>query len=279
MGQLSTARTPNAGSTSVVTSVTRATAILQAFDHEHPLLTLGELSRRVGLPKSTVHRLVLTLEAGGLIARDEPSGRYRLGLELLRLAAVAQDSIDLRSIARSTLERLAAELRETVHLTVLDRGEVVYIDKIESSAKVQMISRVGGRTPAHCTGVGKALLSGLPDAEVRRIAEEMGLRAYTPATITNIDELLAHLATIRERGYAIDQGEHEPFIRCVAVPIRDYRGVVIAAISATTIAASWDPLRLEEMTERTVEAAAEISRKMGWIGDRHGAPAPDGPVS
>src|SRR5690606_37535456 len=140
VGQLSTARTPNAGSTSLVTSVTRATAILQAFDHEHPLLTLGELSRRVGLPKSTVHRLVLTLEAGGLIARDEPSGRYRLGLELLRLAAVAQDSIDLRSIARSTLERLAAELRETVHLTVLDRGEVVYIDKIESSAKVQMIS-------------------------------------------------------------------------------------------------------------------------------------------
>lgn len=250
----------------MVNSIVKAMAILEAFDRERPQLSLAELSSRVAMPKSSVHRLATTLEQVGLLCRDSHSGKYRLGLKLIQLASIAFDSMELRQIARPVIEQLAADLRETVHLAVLDDGEVVYIDKIESPAKVQMVSRVGGRAPAYCTGVGKALLAFQPEEEIRRLAREKGLVPYTPATITNVEELLAHLATVRQRGYAIDQGEHESMIRCVAAPVRDHSNTVVASVSVTTVAASWDPIRLRIITDRVLEAAEQISRKLGWLG-------------
>lgn len=250
----------------MVNSIVKAMAILEAFDRERPQLSLAELSSRVAMPKSSVHRLATTLEQVGLLCRDSHSGKYRLGLKLIQLASIAFDSMELRQIARPVIEQLAAELRETVHLAVLDDGEVVYIDKIESPAKVQMVSRVGGRAPAYCTGVGKALLAFQPEEEIRRLAREKGLVPYTPATITNVEELLAHLATVRQRGYAIDQGEHESMIRCVAAPVRDHSNAVVASVSVTTVAASWDPIRLQIITDKVLEAAEQISRELGWLG-------------
>lgn len=264
----------------MVNSVVKAIAILRTFDREHPLLSIGEISARVGMPKSSVHRLVATLEKAGLLGRDVSSGKYRLGLGLVQLASTALESIDLRRSARPVIERLAAEVRDTVHLAVLDEGDVVYIDKIDSPARIQMISRVGGRAPAHCTGVGKVLLAYLPNDEVRRIATSKGLPAFTPATITNVEELLAHLATIRQRGYAIDQGEHEAMIRCVAAPVRDNQDRVVAAVSVTTIATSWDLAWVERTTALVLQACREISRNLGWPGDGDdgiaGTPSPDG---
>lgn len=250
----------------MVSSVMKAVEVLRAFDQDSPVLSIGQISARLGMPKSSVHRLVTTLERLDFLTRNGHGDGYQLGPGVLQLASVALAGLDLRRNARPHLEHLARELEDTVHLAVLNDGEVIYIDKIESARRVQMISHIGGRAPAHCTGLGKAMLAYRTEQEVRRIAERRGLRSYTPATLTTVDELLAHLATVRSRGYALDQGEHETMVRCVAAPIRDYQGAVIAAVSATTVIASWAPAHLDDMVDKVLSVAKAISTSMGWSG-------------
>lgn len=246
-----------------VSSVVRALGILQAFAQAEGALSLGELSARVGMPKSSVHRLVSTLEREGFLSRHAETGRYQLGLAVLKLAGPALASIDLRQVARPALEGLARELQDTVHLAVLDRGEVIYIDKIESPSRVQMVSHIGGRCPAHCTGLGKAMLAYLSEDEVGRIVEERGLSALTPATITSTDSLRVELQAIRARGYAVDEGEHEAMVRCVAAPIHDSRRQVVGAVSATTVVAGWEAEHRAAMTRAVVETARSVSATLG----------------
>jgi IclR family KDG regulon transcriptional repressor len=253
----------------MINSVVKAVEVLQTFDQDSPVLSIGQISSRVGMPKSSVHRLVATLERLGFLTRNGHGNGYQLGPGVLQLASIALAGLDLRRNARSHLEHLARDLGDTVHLAVLNDGVVIYIDKIASARKVQMISHIGGSAPAHCTGLGKAMLAYLSDNEVRSIAERRGLRSYTPATLTTVEELLAHLATVRSRGYAVDQGEHESMVRCVAAPIRDHQGDVIAAVSATTVIANWAPSHLEAMVDRVLDVAKAISQSMGWPG---GAP-------
>lgn len=251
----------------MVKSVVKAFEVLRAFDNGVRSLSIGQLSVRLGEPKSSVHRLVSTLEQLGLLMRGYEDGKYRLGPGVLRLASAALEGLELRRTARHHLERLAETLEETVHLAILDKGEVVYIDKIDSPRGVGMVSHIGGRAPAHCTALGKAMLAYLPENEVREIAAR-GLSAYTPATITNVEELLAHLRLARARGYAVDQGEHESVICCVASPVRDYQGQVIGAISATRVMSGSAPFHMESMVTRVLEATAAASRDMGWGGER-----------
>lgn len=246
----------------MVNSVIKAVEVLHAFDRGTSSLTIGGISERVGMPKSSVHRLVATLEHLNLLARDPRDGKYRLGPGLLHLASVALEGLDLRQCSRPHLERLANALGDTVHLGVLDNGVVVYIDKIDSPSRVRMFSHVGGRAPAYCTGLGKAMLAYRPEDEVRALAER-GLTAYTPSTITDVNELLAHLTVVRARGYAVDQGEHEAMVRCVAAPVWDYQGQVIGAVSATTVITGWEPSHLERMIAAVLEATRAISIRMG----------------
>jgi len=248
----------------MVNSVGKALDVLQAFDQGTPSMSIGQLSVQLRMPKSSVHRLVATLEQRGYLTRESGSGKYRLGAKVLQLGSVALAGLDLRQSARPHLEQLGRELGDTVHLAVLEDGDVIYIDKIESPRKVQMISHVGGRAPAHCTGLGKAMLAYRPEQEIRSMVARRGLRAYTPATITNVEELLGHLAAVRLRGYAIDQGEHESMVRCVAAPIWDYQDCVIAAVSATTIMASWAPSHLNAMVTNVLAATRAISESVGW---------------
>jgi len=254
---------------SSVSSVVRALGILQAFAQINKTLTLGEVSTKLGMPKSSAHRLVSTLEREGYLARHTETGRYQLGLAVLRLAGPALASIDLREIAHPHLNGLARELKDTVHLAVLDRGDVIYVDKIESPSRVQMVSHIGGRVPMHCTGLGKAMLAYLTDDEVKHIVEERGLPAYTPATIVSIHALTAELAAIRDRGYAVDEGEHESMVRCVAAPIRDSRAQIVGAISATTVVAGWEAKHRDAMIRAVVDVAHSISATLG-------APEPTG---
>lgn len=246
-----------------VNSVVRALGILRAIGSAGDRLTIGELSATLGMPKSSVHRLVSTLEREGFLTRHVETGRYQLGLEVLRLAGPALASVDLRRVARPYLEGLARDLRDTVHLGVLDRGDVIYIDKIESPSRVQMISSIGGRVPPHCTGLGKVMLAALEDAAMLRIVEEKGLPAYTPATIVSLDALRTELAAIRARGYAVDEGEHESVVRCIAAPIRDSRFQTVGAVSATTVVAGWEAAHRAAMIGGVVETARRISAALG----------------
>jgi IclR family acetate operon transcriptional repressor len=201
--------------------------------------TLEQLAERVGSPKSSVHRALATLRRAGLAEQDR-DGRYRFGMEALRLAFAYYESLDQRVLVQPALDALAERFRETAHYAQLDRGEVVYVAKVvrQDHEGVQLGSRVGGRNPAHCTGVGKVLLSfTLPTEEaVEAYAAAHPLVTRTPATLVTPAALHEDLEQIRERGYSIDREESETGVGCVALPVFIGPGPQPSgAVSVTTI--------------------------------------------
>ena len=225
-----------------------------------------EISDRVKLHKSTVHRLLMILESYRMVERDPQSGRYHLGLRLFELGTIAVASFNVRERAGRYLERVVFEVDETVHLCVLDSGEVLYLEKIEPTRSVRMASRVGRRIPAHCTAVGKAILSRLPDRELDDILRRHGLRQFTPRTITTPAELKAELQVIRERGYSIDNEEIEDGVRCVAATILDHAERPIAAISVSAPAFRLPLEKVPIVADSVTRAARELSQECGYRG-------------
>lgn len=185
-------------------------------------------------PKATLYRLLQTLLAQGMLAYDAERGVYSLGLRLVRLAHVAWAQSSLAPIARPHLDRLSAELGETVHLAQLDHAQVLYVDKRNAREPVQMYSQAGKVGPAYCTGVGKAMLAHLPDAQLPGILAQQSWHAFTATTLTTPEAMHHELAEIRMRGFAFDCEEHEPGIICIAAPILSERGTVMGALSVTS---------------------------------------------
>jgi len=247
-----------------IRAVERALAILRAFSPAAPELSVSELARAVGLQKSTVHRLLTTLEHTGFVAQDAASRRYRLGLPLFELGSLVVNTMELRRLARPHLEEIHRACGETVHLGILDEGEVVYLDKIESTRRVRMYSQIGRRAPAHCTALGKVLLAQLPDVALSEVMERRGLRRYTSKTITSPKELRDHCALIRQQGYGLDIGEHEELIQCAAAPIYDHTGKGVAAVSVTSVAVAMDQHRIAEYVALVQQAARRISEALGY---------------
>jgi IclR family transcriptional regulator, KDG regulon repressor len=235
--------------------------ILAASDQD---LSLNELSERLRLHKSTVHRLANVLEQHRLVDKNPQSGRYRLGLKLFELGNRAVAGLDIRERARPFLERLAFDANETVHLCVLDEREVLYVDKVEPSRSVRMASSVGRRNPAHCTGVGKAMMACLDEAEVDEIIQRQGLRAFTKHTITSPVALKHELREICQRGYALDREENEEGVNCIAAPVRNYSGRVIAAISLSGPAFRINEKNLQVMITAVVNTASALSEALGY---------------
>jgi IclR family acetate operon transcriptional repressor len=201
--------------------------------------TLDELAARLGSPKSSVHRALATLRRAGLAEQDR-DGRYRFGMEALRLAFAYYERLDERVLLQPALDALAERFRETAHYAQLDRGEVVYVAKVmrQDHHGIQLGSRVGGRNPAHCTGVGKVLLSfALPTEEsVHAYAASHPLIGRTPSTLVSAAALHADLERVRERGFSIDHEENEPGVGCVALPVFLGPGPQPSgAVSVTTI--------------------------------------------
>lgn len=246
-----------------VQSVRRAIAILKSFSPENPERAVGELSRQMGLHKSTVSRLMATLEEGGLLARNPETQRYRLGIELLGLAAQVASHTDVREIARPLLRQLASDCQESVNLVVLDGGQVVNLDQFVAPARqVKNIGRVGRRMWAHCTAAGKVLLAHLPPEELD-LALAGELEAFTPHTITDPDRLRQELSRIRAQGYAIVQEELEEGLNAAAAPIYDHTAKVTAAISVAGPAYRVTPERFPELVSQLVTAAGQISERLG----------------
>lgn len=246
----------------------RALAILQVLSAEGPDLSLGEISTKLDLHKSTVHRLIMVLERHKLIERNSVNGRFRLGLKLFELGTRAVSQLDLRERARPVLERLVLETSETVHLCVLDDSEVVYLDKIEPARSVRMASTVGRRNPAYCTAVGKAILAWLPESQVEAIVRKQGLKAITANTITSFLELKTELAAIRERGYAIDNEEIEEGLRCVGCVVRDFSNTPVAAISVSGPAFRLSRDKIKSISRPVVAAANALSGELGFKQER-----------
>ena len=207
--------------------IARAAEVLRRLAAEPHGLTLIELSARVGLPRSTAHRIVSALAKEGFV-RSAPSGRLRIGPALVGLAVSSRS--DLRHEAAPYLERLSHELRETVDLAVLDAGEVLFIDQHPSRRTLRIVSEIGARFPLHATANGKALLSALPPEEVLELLPEP-LEATTPHTITDRDALLAELERIRASGVAYDREEYTIGIAAAGTAVRD----AVGALAAITV--------------------------------------------
>ncbi|WP_214366485.1 IclR family transcriptional regulator [Pseudonocardia sp. H11422] len=249
-----TANTP--GPRSSVTA--RVLDVLAAFTTERPRLTLTEISRRCGLPLTTTHRLVGELAGWGALERAD-DGRYRIGLRLWEVGALAPRSLGLRETAMPFLEDLYEVTRENVQLAVLDGTEVVYVERLSGRAAVNVITRVGMRLPLHATGVGLVLLAHA-DAALQEKVLTAPLRRYTEKTICVPDVLRRTLADVRRTGVAISDGQIELVALSVAAPVRAAGGEVVAALSVVVPAAGTSPLAYIPVVRA---AARGISRALG----------------
>jgi IclR family acetate operon transcriptional repressor len=248
-----------------VQSLERAAALLRALAEAGRPLSAGELAAAVGLPRPTVYRLLQTLCAEGWVAQNGRS--FVIGASVLWLAARRLEQLELRSVGRPILAELRDRTGETVHLGVLEAGQVVYVEKLESPGPLRMASMVGRIVPAHSTALGKAMLAYLPWEQVERIVEKHGLARRTSNTITDPARLFQELAAVRARGYSIDNVENEEGIRCVGAAIFEHRGRVAGAVSVSGSVATISLERARrELAPLVREAAERISRAMGWAG-------------
>jgi len=230
-------------------------------------MTAVELADSVGVHKTTAYRYLNTLLQAGYIQKNGDAS-YHLGNKILELSSQLLRRMPLRETAHPFLVKLSAETQKTVHLCVLDGHDVIYIDKVENQRSLPMISRIGSRAPAYCTGVGKALLSSLPTDQVVSLLQGITLEKRTATTITDSMQLLEELKQTAERGYAIDNGEHEDGIKCFAAPIKEFGGDIAGAISLTGLKREFDS---EDVRMMMIEAIKKmgmlISQALGWHKD------------
>lgn len=249
----------------LVPAVTRALDILELFLDGDGTLSAPEITRKLGLPRTTVHELVTTLTARSYLVHvpDQP-GRYRLGVRPYQLGSRYAEQLDLAAEGLQVARSVAETCDETVHVAILEGADVIYIAKVDSTHAVRMVSAAGRRLPAHCTAVGKMLLASLSEAALAaRVPEGTPLTAMTNNSITSPQDLRRHLAVTRERGIAVEQRESNPDVSCVAAPIRDSTGRVVAALSISVPTIRWSEERQEELAELAAKGAGELSARLG----------------
>ncbi|QJD84723.1 IclR family transcriptional regulator [Cohnella herbarum] len=248
----------------IIQALDRALQIIDLFDDHHMEYKLSEISSEMKLHKSTVHSLLKTLQAHHYIVQDEQTGKYRLGLRFIEKGQLLLNHFDIRETARPHLRALSTATGQTTNLVILDGKEGIYIDKVEGHKAAIRYSRIGRRIPLHCSAVGKVL------AAFRTIDEQTQMMVghtfvkHTDKTIDNLEAFLAELEQVRKQGYAIDNEENEPGVRCAAVPIYNHNGQVIAALSISTMVAYVDDQELAQLIDLLLQEKSEISRQLGY---------------
>ncbi len=249
-----------------IKSVVKTLGLLKLFSPQRPVWTSEDMVSSLGYHKSSVQRILATLEKERFLSKVAPRrSEYRLGPEVLFLGSVAEVSLDLRSIARPTMAELVQRVQETCYLCVADQGQCLYIEKVECSHPIRIIHQVGQRNPLYCTGVGKALMSGMTDEEIDRLIRTQGLEPHTRYTITDPDRLKRELEAIRKKGVAIDNEELNLGVKCVAAPIKDRSSAVVAAISLSGPAQRFTKTAIQRFEKHLKQASMEISQALGFV--------------
>ena len=249
---------------SSIKSTVKTLRVLKLFSMEKNVWSVQEIMQELGYHKSSVQRIVTTLEAEGFLSRvAEGKGLYRLGPVVLFLGNLAEVSTDLRSIAQPVMNRLVEMAQETAYLCVLDECQSLYVEIVECSQPIRIIHTVGKRNPLHCTGVGKILLSGMTEEGIDRVISERGLKAYTRNTISDRGLLLEEIERVKANGIAYDNEELDVGVRCVAAPIFNRDGNVAAALSISGPIQRFTLEKVPRIETMVKMAAAEISFKMG----------------
>lgn len=247
-------------------TVERALSVLTCFTDAQPRLRVSDLARQLDLSQSTVSRLLTTMESLGFVERDPRTGLYGLGLELVTLAGVALNQIEVRRQAMAELAAVAAELGLAANLAILRGDELFYLATVEGPKAPKLHTMIGKRNLLHCTGMGKALLAALPEVECEAILGRIAYPRFTPSTVGSADELRPMLARAQERGYAVEREELAFGRACVAAAIRDATGAVVAATSISGPLRTLDLDRDEaRLAARVIEMADHISHQLGFI--------------
>lgn len=256
----------------LVQTIERVSLILDILGQNPQGISIRDLSLKVSLPKGTTHRLLSSLSYLGYVRQDPKTRNYLLGFKLVELGNLLLGQLDLRKEAESFLKELAERTKETVHMVILDRNEVVYIDKVEvdhNPSGLRMASRIGLRNPAHSSAVGKVLLSLFSDEALNQFLKDKKLSKRTEHTITDAVQLKEHLKMVRNQGYAIDDEENEKGVRCVGAPIYNEAGNAVAAVSISGPAFRVTKNMAQETLKKEVmKTALDISRRLGYRGGR-----------
>ncbi len=250
----------------IIQSVNHALDILEEFCRQQDELGVTELSNRLGLHKNNVFRLLATLESRGYVEQNKVTENYFLGVKNLELGQAFIKQIGLLRQSRPVLEALAKKCKETAYMAVARGKFVFYLDAVETRQVVKVSSRVGSRLPIFTTSVGKVLIASEPAEEIVKMIPKEGLTKFTPNTIVDKKEMLAHLKEVAEQGFAVDYEEFDVGVSCAAAPIRDYTRRVVGAISITGPASRLTHDKLDkEVVPLVVDAAKEISRRLGYV--------------
>ena len=250
-----------------VQSLHRAFDILEAIGNSAMPASLKEITAATGLPKSTVYRLISNLETRDYVCCDN-NGKYRLGFQLFMMSQWAEKDFKVKRVAKIFLESLNEFTKETVHLAILGKNRVLYVDTVESPHALRLVAKLGSTNSVHCTALGKVLLLKHSDEEIHGIIEEQGMEKRTEYTLCTPADYLREMAVVRRQGYALDNRESEMDSRCVGAPIYDNTGKVVAAISISGLATrfSYDFI-VKEVVNKLFDSTARISRVLGYVGD------------
>jgi IclR family transcriptional regulator, KDG regulon repressor len=245
-------------------TLVKGIGMLEVLAHSDRPLGVTELAARIGLGKSNVHRLLQALVELGYVRRDAESGSYAASIRLWELGSAVFDNLDLKRGAQPCMDWLLSRTRETVHLSVLDGDEVVYMHKLDSPEPVRAYSRVGGRAPAHCVATGKAMLAWIGQAQLEALSRR--LRAWSPRTINDPADFLREMERVRQQGYAVNRGEWRETVGGVAAPVRSPDGRVVAAIGLSGPIDRLRPSSFKALSVDVIRAAEGIAAVLAGRG-------------
>ncbi len=246
-----------------LSSVTSALLVLKVFSAEEAEIGISSLAKRLGLAKSTVHRLAVTLSAEGFLEQNPENGRYRLGLSLFTLGALARRRMDVSNVSRPLLGVLRDKYQEATTLAILSRSSIMYLHNLESGQAIGTRAHIGDLKPAFCTAEGRVLLAFAPPAVVAEALDEERV-ARTARTVTDRAALMAALDEVRLAGYAIDDEESEVGMRCLAAPVRDISGKVVAAVGLAGPTQRLTKKDLRAMAPDVVATGEAVSVRLGY---------------
>lgn len=247
-----------------VKSIEKALDIIEIVAGTQQEASLSEIARQTGLPKSTAHRLIATLTNRGYLEKTE-TGDYKIGVKLFEVVSCYINNLELQTEARPYIAELTSHLGLTSYLGILDGDEVVYIEKLDAASSMKMYYQIGSRMHAYCSSLGKCLLANYSKSQLDSILEDCSFIKFTPNTVASREELDAEIAKVRSQGWAMDNEEFEKGHRCIGAPIFDYKGDIIAAVSASGDKRVITDDRIEDVAEEVMKTAAKISRRMGYM--------------
>ena len=249
----------------IVPSLDRAVDVLEWLAREPDGLSLGALTQKTGIPKSTLFRILVTLQRRQCVVYDDDRSRYSLGLKLWELGSAFINQSDLYRTADAYMKQLAEACGESVFLGVLDEAEVIYVRRMESPRSVAVVRKLGQRVPAYCTATGEAMLAFLAPEQVDRLLAREPLQTFNAKTVTDYDALQERLARIRQERVAVVDGEYNAELLCIASPVLDDRNRPCAALTVAMLSSQANEARIEETCVRVRQAAHRLSRDLGYV--------------